>query len=230
MHADMPKLGKLPTIRRLPAYLRLLHDLRDAGQESVSGTYFAEQLKLDPVQVRKDLTITGIVGKPRIGFSVCGLITAIEEYLGWNNSTEVFLVGVGHLGTALLGYSGFTRHGLNIIAAFDTNPVKIGQEVHGKTVFALEKLPNLAQRLKVHIAIVTVPAVAVQSLADLLIDAGITAIWNFTPAPLRVPAGIIVQNEDLSSGLAILCRRVRDANAPHPPTLSLAADLAGEAE
>lgn len=213
MVEDAQKLSKLPTIRRLPTYLRLLVALRDAGQESVSGTYLAEQLKLDPVQVRKDLTITGIVGKPRIGFAVDGLIIAIEEFLGWDNTTEAFLIGVGHLGTALLGYSGFARHGLNIVAAFDADPAKLYQEVYGKMVFPMEKLPNLAHRLQVHIGIITVPADAAQHVAELMVAAQITAIWNFTPVTLRVPAGIIMQNEDLSVGLAVLSKQVRDARA-----------------
>ena len=216
MQDPKQKVGKLPTIRRLPAYLHLLRALHEGGQERVSGTYFAEKLNLDPVQVRKDLSSTGIVGKPRIGFSVPGLIQAIEEYLGWHNTTEAILVGVGHLGTALLGYSGFARHGLRVVAAFDADPAKSGREIAGHPVFAMEKLPNLVRRLHVRICILTVPADQAQGIADILVDAGMTGIWNFTPTTLRVPHGVIVQNEDLACGLAVLSRRLRDVEVPLP--------------
>ncbi|MHB9130128.1 MAG: redox-sensing transcriptional repressor Rex [Armatimonadota bacterium] len=207
------KLNKTPTIRRLPAYLHLLRQLQELGWETVSGTYLADELKLDPVQVRKDLTITGIVGKPRVGFRVTELIAAIVNYLGWNNPTEALLVGVGNLGSALLGYSGFQRHGLTIVVAFDADPRKIDTEVQGKIVLSLEKLPGLAQRLHIRLGILAVPAEAAQSAAELMVAAGMKAIWNFTPASLTVPAGIIVQNEDLSSGLAVLSRRLSSAES-----------------
>jgi len=208
------KIGKLPTIRRLPGYLHLLRLLQEEGQPVVSGTYLAAQLKLDAVQVRKDLSSTGIVGKPRVGFSVPGLITAIEEFLGWNNSSEAILVGVGNLGSALLGYSGFTRHQLDVVAAFDADPRKVGQEIAGKPIFPMAKLANLVQRLHIRICILTVPASAAQQVAELLVAAEISAIWNFTSVVLRVPAGIIVQNEDLASGLAVLSRRLRQPDGP----------------
>ncbi len=209
MTDTIAKVGKLPTIRRLPGYLHLLRLLSEQGQQFVSCTYLAEQLKLDSVQVRKDLSSTGLVGKPRVGFSVPGLIDSIEEYLGWNNSSEAILVGVGNLGTALLGYSGFARHHLDIVAAFDADPQKAGLEISEKTIFPMSKLANLVRRLHIRICILTVPAAAAQQVADVLVAAHITAIWNFTSVVLRVPAGIIVQNEDLACGLAVLSRQLR---------------------
>jgi redox-sensing transcriptional repressor len=202
------KVVNLPTVRRLPSYLYLLRPLRDAACAHVSGTYLAQQLKLDPVQVRKDLEVTGIVGRPRIGFPVEALIRAIEEYLGWHNTAEAFLVGVGSLGTALLGYEGFTLHGLRIIAAFDHDLSKTGREVHGTLVLPMTKLPDLAQRLHVRIGIIAVPAGAAQAVADQLVDARLTGIWNFAHTVLQVPPHVIVQNEDLSVGLAVLSKRL----------------------
>ncbi len=217
MSDSLGKVAKLPTIRRLPVYLHLLRGLQGGGTERVSSTYIAEQLKLDAVQVRKDLSSTGIVGKPRVGFEVTGLIDAIESFLGWNNTTEAILIGVGNLGSALLGYAGFMRHNLSVVAAFDADPQKAGTEIAGKPVFPMEKLANLVHRLHIRICILTVPAQQAQGVVNLLLAAGITAIWNFTPVALHVPAGVIVQNEDLAGGLAVLSRRVRDAETAHPP-------------
>ena len=213
MNSGSAKVAKLPTIRRLPSYLYLLRPLREAGEEFVSGTYLAAQLKLDPVQVRKDLEVTGIVGRPRIGFRVDNLIDAIEEYLGWHNTTEAFLIGVGSLGTALLGYPGFEMHGVNIVAAFDRDPAKVNTEIRGKLVLPMEKLPEMVRRLRVRIAIMAVPAESAQAVVDELIAARIQGIWNFSHTALQVPPGIIVQNEDLSIGLAVLSKKMAMAEA-----------------
>lgn len=202
------KVNNLPAVRRLPIYWHLLHGLLEKGWEYVSTTVIADELKLDAIQVRKDLALTGITGKPRVGYTIKTLISAIESFLGWDSNNEAFLVGVGHLGTALLGYNGFARFGLHIVAAFDDDPQKVGGEVHGLPIFPLEKMNDLAERLHVKIAIITVPAEAAQAVADQLINVGIVGIWNFTPAFLMVPEGVVVQNEDLASGLAVLSHKL----------------------
>lgn len=210
METIKEKVGSLATVKRLPSYLYMLRQLEEAGREVVSSTHLAEKLKLESIQVRKDLAVTGITGKPKVGYHVPSLIRAIEEFLGWDNDTDAFLVGAGNLGSAILGYGGFIRHGLNIAAAFDVDENKIGRTIRGKEVFPLDKLANLANRMRVHMGIITVPADAAQDVADRMVAAGIFAIWNFSPTTLEVPEDVVVQNEDLASGLAILS--VRSAN------------------
>jgi redox-sensing transcriptional repressor len=170
----------------------------------VSCSTIGRDLNLVPVQVRKDLQYTGIVGKPKTGYSVPELILAIESFLGWNNVNEAFLAGAGNLGTALLGHERFSRFGLQIVAAFDTDPRKIGQWIHGKAVLPLDKLSDLAKRMSIHLGIITAPAEEAQSVADEMVKGGILAIWNFAPVRLKLPAGTIVHNEDLYSSLASL--------------------------
>ncbi|MHB0999559.1 MAG: redox-sensing transcriptional repressor Rex [Armatimonadota bacterium] len=225
MISDKPKIGNLQTVRRLPAYLHLLKSLQSSNREFVSSTHIATALKLEPTQIRKDLALTGIAGKPKAGYSVPALIKAIEEFLCWDNTTDAFLVGAGNLGSALLGYEGFRQHGLNIIAAFDTDQTKIGTMVHDTQILDLTKLPDLAKRMHVHIGIVAVPAEYAQSAADVLVSAGIRGIWNFTPVGLEFPDDIVVQNEDLSTGLAVLSVKLaqaleRDGNKQSLPFLS----------
>ena len=123
-------------------------------------------LGLVPVQVRKDLQYTGIIGKPKTGYSVSELIQAIATFLGWNNVNEAFLVGVGNLGTALLGHERFSQFGLRIVAAFDTDQKKIGQWIHEKAVLPLEKLADLAPRMSIHLGIITTPSSEAQPVAD----------------------------------------------------------------
>jgi redox-sensing transcriptional repressor len=50
---------------------------------------------------------------------------------------------------------------------------------------------------------------AAQETAELMVRAGIRGIWNFTPARLNLPEGVITQKEDLAEGLAVLSRRRR---------------------
>jgi redox-sensing transcriptional repressor len=173
--------------------------------------HIADYLALDPTLVRKDLALTGIVGKPRIGYPVEDLIESIETFLGWNNTTDAFLIGVGHLGQALLGFGEFEARGLRIVAAFDADPARVGQVVHGREVLPMEKLANLIERMHIHIGIITVPRDAAQGVADILVKAGILAIWNFTITSLHVPEGIVVENADLTPSLAALSSRLRAA-------------------
>jgi redox-sensing transcriptional repressor len=193
-----------PSLNRLPQYHHYLNDLKAKGIETVSCSGIGLALNLVPVQVRKDLQFTGIVGRPKTGYAVPELIASIETFLGWNNVHEAFLVGAGNLGTALLGHERFSSFGLRIVAAFDTDPEKIGQWVHGKMVLPLDKLADLARRMSIHLGIITVPAECAQSIAEEMIAGGIQAVWNFAPVRLKLPPHIIVHNEDLYSSLASL--------------------------
>jgi redox-sensing transcriptional repressor len=206
----------LPSVRRLPAYLRLLHELQARGRDVVSCTHIADELGLVSVQVRKDLAITGIVGKPKVGYQVPELIAAIEEFLGWNNTRDAFLVGVGCLGAAILGYEGFAEFNLNVLAGFDNDPKKTNKSVHGKEVLPMEKLANLVKRMHVLIGIVTVPAAAAQEVAGIMVRSGIRATWNYTPVTLRVPDSVIVEDARLASSLAALSSRLAAALRKEP--------------
>jgi redox-sensing transcriptional repressor len=193
-----------PSLGRLPKYHHYLVDLETKGVNRVSCSVIGRDLNCVPVQVRKDLQYTGIIGKPKTGYSVSELILAIETFLGWNNVNEAFLVGAGNLGTALLGHERFSKFGLRIVAAFDTDPAKTGQWIHEKAVLPLEQLGDLARRMSIHLGIITTPAEVAQAVADEMVKGGIQAIWNFAPVRLKVPEHIIVHNEDLYSTLASL--------------------------
>lgn len=193
-----------PSLARLPQYHHYLVDLGAKGVTRISCSVIGRDLGLIPVQVRKDLQFTGIIGKPKTGYLVAELIQAIETFLGWNNINEAFLVGVGNLGTALLGHERFSKFGLRIVAAFDTDSSKVGLWIHDKAVLSLDQLSDLAQRMSIHLGIITTPAEAAQAVADEMVKGGIQAIWNFAPVKLKVPEHIIVHNEDLYSTLASL--------------------------
>lgn len=202
-----------PTLRRLPLYCEYLRVLKRRGLTAIASAKIARDLELDPTQVRKDLAVTGVRGKPRVGHAIDELLDALEKFLGWQNNAEAVLVGCGHLGTALLGFSGFRDYGLTIVAAFDGDPEKVDTRVHGHRVLPLEQLPDITARRHIHLGIITVPAAAAQTVAELMVQAEIRAIWNFSPALLTLPAGIIIRNENLACGLAMLSHHLATAPA-----------------
>jgi redox-sensing transcriptional repressor len=198
------KISYAPSVRRLPSYLHIIRQAERNHDFYISGTVIAQELNLEPIQVRKDLAITGIVGKPKKGYPVEELIKAIERYLGWDQTHVAVLVGAGNLGSALMGYQEFQRHGLRIVAAFDTDPQKVGSQVHGVPVQSLVTMEQAIKAINAEIALLTVPSPFAQATAETLVRAGITSIWNFTNVKLKVPDRIVVQGEDLSSGYALL--------------------------
>jgi len=219
-HRAEPSIIPQASLRRLPQYHHLLRELDSQGIRAVSCTRIGLALNCIPVQVRKDLQYTGITGKPKTGYSVPELIKAIETFLGWNKVNEAFLVGAGNLGTAILGHERFSQYGLRIVAAFDTDPAKIGLKIHDREVLPLAKLANLAQRINIRLGIITAPAEVAQSIADEMVKAGILAIWNFAPVRLKVPSTIFVHNEDLYGSLASLsCKLATRFQVPAPELL-----------
>ncbi|HEX3000610.1 MAG TPA: redox-sensing transcriptional repressor Rex [Armatimonadota bacterium] len=196
------------SLRRLPQYLKVLSHLADDNKLYVTSAELARQLKLDETLVRKDISVTGFTGKPRVGFPVQDLLSHLEVFLGLRNTKEAFIIGAGRLGQALAAYQGFEKYGLRIVALFDTEADKIGQVVAGKEVLPLWKAPALARRMNVRIAILTVPQQAAQAVADLLVDSGMMAFWNFSGKQLQLPDHIIVHSEDLAESLAVLSHRL----------------------
>jgi redox-sensing transcriptional repressor len=207
------KVNAAPSIRRLPSYLHIIRNLQHTGDEYISGSVIAEELNVEPIQVRKDLAITGIVGTPKKGFHIETLINSIEKFLGWDAPRDAALIGVGNLGSALLGYQEFPLHGLNISAAFDINPRLIGYRIHGIKIMSVKSMNINIRSFGIKIAILTVPSAHAQKTADILVNAGIEGIWNFTNVKLRVPDTVVVQQEDLSSGFAMLCIMMQNQQA-----------------
>jgi redox-sensing transcriptional repressor len=204
-----PRAIPEPTLRRLPIYHQYLKRMHiEKNLEYISSNQIGNALHILPIQVRKDLEITEAMGKPKLGYDIVELIGAIETFLGWNNTTDGYLVGAGHLGAALLGYPGFKEYGLNIVAAFDSDKSKIGTEIKGGRAADAEKLPNMIRRMGIKIGILTVPGSVAQEISDVMVRAGIKAIWNFSPVKIKVPQDIIVQHENLASSLVVLSKKL----------------------
>jgi redox-sensing transcriptional repressor len=183
-------------VARLPVYIQKLNQLVREGREIVSSQEMAEHLGVSSAQIRKDLSFFGGFGKQGTGYNVINLLESLRSILNLNQIWEVVLVGVGHLGQALLSYQGFSRNGFEIIMAFDNDPKIIGKTFAGIKVTDVNEMQNHICPRGVPIAILTVPAGNAQEMADQLIRCGVKAILNYAPVTLKVPEGIRLANID----------------------------------
>ncbi len=197
-------------LQRLPLYLNYLREFADK-KEYISAPVIANAMKLNEVQVRKDLAaISSSGGKPKTGFAVQQLIRDIEKFLGYDNVNEAVIAGTGHLGSALLSYRALDDYGLKILMGFETNRELINTSIAGKQILNIDKLADVCRRLKVHIGIITVPASAAQEVCDQMVEGGILAIWNFAPVHLKVPDHVVVQNENMVTSLVLLSKHLAE--------------------
>lgn len=199
----------IPTVKRLPSYLRLLRQAKEEGETYISATKLASELSLKPIQVRKDISSTGIEGRPRVGFTIDELIGRINHVLGWDDSTEALIVGAGNLGSALAAYGGFEAYGLKISAIFDKDQRKVGTRAGALTVMPLDRINKYIAENRMTIAVIAVPASQAQAVADMLVKCGIRGIWNFAPVNLKLPDDVVIQRTDLATSFAVLSIKLR---------------------
>ncbi len=197
------------TIGRLPLYLRFLQEASARGERFISSSVIAQSISVSSVLVRKDLAVVSSnAGVPRKGFGVTTLIADIEKFLGYDNLSDVVIVGTGGLGKAFLGYEGFKNNGMNIVAAFDKDERLIGGSVAGKPILPMEEFAAFVEKKKIRIGIIAVPKTAAQEVLDQMAAAGIKAVWNFAPAALVPPKGVVLKTEDLAASLSILAGKL----------------------
>ena len=190
-------------LKRLPSYLAYLKGIDDPDTPYISATTLANALGMGDVQVRKDLAMVSDGGRPKVGYLRESLIEDIEQFLGYDNTTDAVLIGAGKLGQALMDHKGFEEYGLNILAGFDVNPTMDHTE-DGHPIYSMDKLESFCRANKVLMGIITVPAPYAQSVCDKLIKCGIKAIWTFAAVHLEVPPHILVQYENMATSLAVL--------------------------
>jgi redox-sensing transcriptional repressor len=202
MTTNLPQDISTPTLLRLPSYLDVIHRAKNAGKTRLSSAEIGKELGYGSVQVRKDLASVSDAGKPRTGFDIYKLEDDIRDTLGFNEEKNAVLLGVGHLGRALMNYEGFRENGLHILAGFDVKPT------HDSTlkdkVLTLNELEVFVAENVIDLAIICTPASEADRAAETIVNAGIKAIWNFAPTTLHVPDEIVVQNENIAESLGVL--------------------------
>jgi len=195
---------------RLMRYHRVLTDWAVAS-DVVASEHLAKHCGVDPTQVRKDLAALGLRGKPSVGFTGATVLAAIRERLGLDTLKGAVIVGSGRMARALADYPLFSVCGLAVVAIFDDDIEATGEVVAGASLYPLKALPRECRRLGVRLGIITPSRSATPKEAmQALVEAGVRAIWNFTPATLVAPPGVLVRDEQLSVDLAELAYAVRD--------------------
>lgn len=189
---------------RLALYLRVLGELTENGAERVSSDELASATGVNSAKLRKDLSYIGSNGTRGVGYEIAPLVHALEGTLGLTQNRSVALVGIGNLGHALVGYSGFAERGFRISALFDVDPDLVGIPIGGIVVEHTRRIPEVCPERGVTIGVVATPGQAAQGACDLLVDAGVRCILNFAPVVLQVPSEVDVRKVDLAVELQIL--------------------------
>lgn len=190
------------TAKRLPLYYRTLNNLSYRGKTRVSSKELSEAVKVDSATIRRDFSYFGALGKKGYGYNVEYLLEFFKQILDQDELTEVALIGVGNLGTALLNYNFLRNNNTKIVMAFERSQGKVGTKKGDVPIYHID---DLAEKLKnIQIAILTVPASEAQDMTNRLVDIGIKGILNFTPARLTVPSHVRIHHIDLSVELQSL--------------------------
>ena len=200
-----PKSISKNLVYRLPIYLTISRRLLDEGAKYITAPQISDITGINVETVKKDLSqICKTPGNPKLGRDAAVMVDEILEFGVYTSITNAVIIGVGHLGRALLNYTGFGEWGLHIAAGFDRDQELVGTSIEGKKIYDIDDLSRIIEETGAEIAIITVPKEYAQQLVDFAIAAGIRAIWNFAPTHINVPDGVILQNENMASSLSLL--------------------------
>ena len=204
-----------PTLRRLPWYLAFAKLVLKQGESYLSSTQIARNISVDASMVAKDLSYVKISGKTRVGYDVKELVAVLEGFLGFTNSHQAYLFGVGSLGGALMHDNGLEQFGLEIMAGFDVKYELSGTSINHIPIHHIDRFVELQKQTGVNIGILTVPVDKAQEVSEVMVAGGIKAIWNFTPYRIVVPDNIVVQNTSIYAHLAVMFNRLNALKELH---------------
>ncbi len=194
------KISELTT-NRLSVYLRCLNQLASMGMRTVSSEGLATQFHLNSAQIRKDLTYFGEFGVRGVGYYIDDLREHLTKILGLDRPHSVAIVGAGRLGTALADYYRRAQSNFTVAALFDTDRSKIGELIGDVEVFDIKSFSEIAERFRIDVAVIAVPAEFAPSVLQQITVSGIKAIMNFAPVPLQAPESVKLKTVDLTISL-----------------------------
>lgn len=196
------KISELTT-SRLSVYLRCLNELAAEGLKTISSEGLADKFHLNSAQIRKDLAYFGEFGVRGVGYYIESLRDHLTKILGLDEEHRVGIIGAGRLGAALADYYGFTKSNFHVAALFDTDEKKIGKRVGEAkiSVYDLNTLPQMVKKEKIDVAVIAVPAAFAQAVLDAVVEAGIKAVLNFAPTPLKAQGDVKLKTVDLTISL-----------------------------
>ena len=202
-------------IRRLPRYYRYLGELLEEGVERISSNELSSKMHVTASQIRQDLNNFGGFGQQGYGYNVPYLYAEIGKILGLDRTHHIIIIGAGNLGQALANYVKFEKRGFKVVGIFDINPVLKGISSRGNEIRMMDELPEFLRENDVQIATLTLPKAYAEETANLLVENGIKAIWNFAHLDLAVPEDVIVENVHLSESLMRLSYNLNRYNTEH---------------
>ena len=202
-------------IRRLPRYYRYLGELLEEGVERISSNELSSKMHVTASQIRQDLNYFGGFGQLGYGYNVPYLYAEIGKILGLDRTHHIIIIGAGNLGQALANYVKFEKRGFKVVGIFDINPVLKGISIRGNEIRMMDELPEFLRENDVQIATLTLPKAYAEETANLLVENGIKAIWNFAHLDLAVPEDVIVENVHLSESLMRLSYNLNRYNTEH---------------
>ena len=188
-------------VKRLPRYHRYLENLSNEGVERISSSDLSKRMNVTASQIRQDLNNFGGFGQQGYGYNVKYLLKEIDKILGLQDHHNIVIVGAGNLGQALANYQGFDHEEFEIDALFDVNPRLKGVSINGVPILMMDELPEFVKEKEIEIAVLAVPRDQAVSVAKVLVDNGVKALWNFTYTDLHVPEHIITENVHLTDSL-----------------------------
>lgn len=197
-------------LERMPVYLNYIKSL-PKSTKNISATKIATALGLGEVSVRKDLAKVSDGGRCKLGYNCEELIDDIENFLDIKNTMNTIVAGKGELLQIVLGYDGINESGVRLLAGFDLNSMK-KRQIGDKTVYPIDKMSNFCSENKIDVGIIMIPAEDAQLVCDQMIEAGVEAIWNFTPVHLNVPQHVVVQNENMITSVIKMRMQLKEKN------------------
>ena len=199
-------------ISRLPRYCRYLGELMEEGIERISSNELSARMKVTASQIRQDLNNFGGFGQQGYGYNVKYLYTEIGKILGLEEDHKIIIIGAGNLGQALANYAAFEKRGFILTGIFDVNPRLEGVAIRGVPIRMMDELKSFVQKNDVEIAVLTIPKEKAIEVANMLVENGVRAIWNFAHTDLNLPDNIIVENVHLSESLMQLSYNISRYN------------------
>ena len=185
-------------ISRLPLYLRSLQRMQEENRKVTSSQELGERLGISAAQIRKDLSQFGEFGKQGTGYKIDYLLEQLLKILHVDQEWDIVVVGAGDIGSAVARYRGFKNRGFKVKMIFDNNTSRIGTKIGNFIVHDSRNLIDKIKSNQIKIAMIAVPAVHAQEVAEQLVEGGIKAILNYAPINLIVPDGVYVQYIDPS--------------------------------
>ena len=183
-------------ILRLSQYLKYIVQLKELGKRTATSRDISTNTGINSAEVRRDLIYFGIKGKRGVGFNIDDLIKSFNKILGYDRSVRIALIGAGNLGKAILKYKMLERFGFKIENVFDNNPEVIGKVISGSEVLDINQARDIFKKKNIEISILAVPPGSAQKVTDILVEAGVKVVINYTSVPIKTPPGVRIETTD----------------------------------